>query len=172
MKGLVYHGNELLKWEDVPDVEPKSNEVKICVKAAGICGSDVHGYQGITGRRIPPMIMGHEFSGVVTQIGAGVKNVLIGDRVAPYPVDYCGNCPFCEEGNMQFCPNRRQFGVLTVDGAFAEYICVPERVCYKLADNISFTVGSTVEPLAVACRGLKQAGSLEGKTELSSEPAL
>jgi threonine dehydrogenase-like Zn-dependent dehydrogenase len=166
MKGLVFYGNEILKWEDVPDVTPKDNEVKIKIKAAGICGSDVHGYQGITGRRIPPMIMGHEFSGIVVEVGKNVKNIKVNDRVAPFPVDYCGECEYCRRGDVQLCPTRRQFGVLKVDGAFAEYLCVPEKVCFKLADSVSYSAGSTIEPLAVATRAVKHAGNLEGKNVL------
>jgi L-iditol 2-dehydrogenase len=166
MKGLVYHGNEVLKWEEVQDVTPDDNEVKIKVKAAGICGSDVHGYQGITGRRIPPMIMGHEFSGVVSDVGKSVKKLTPGDRVTAYPMDFCGTCLSCRHGKMQFCPDKKQFGVLSVNGAFAEYLCVPEKVCYKLHDNISYSAGSMVEPLAVAFRGVEHAGDIEGKTIL------
>ena len=166
MKGLVFCGNEILNWKDVPDVTPKDNEVKIKIKAAGICGSDVHGYQGITGRRIPPMIMGHEFSGIVVEVGKDVKNIKVNDRVAPFPVDYCGECEYCRIGDVQLCPTRRQFGVLKVDGAFAEYICVPEKVCLKLTDSVSYSAGSTIEPLAVANRAVKQAGNLEGKNVL------
>jgi len=166
MKGLVYHGEEVLKWEDVEDVSPKKNEVKIKVMAAGICGSDVHGYQGITGRRIPPMIMGHEFSGVVREVGSDVDTLKPGDRVAPFPMDYCGTCISCQKGDVQFCPDKKQFGVLTVDGAFAEYICVPAKVCYKLSERVSFSAGSTIEPLAVAYRGVQHAGDIEGKNIL------
>lgn len=166
MKGLVYHGNEVLKWEEVQNVTPKDNEVKITVKAAGICGSDVHGYQGITGRRTPPMIMGHEFSGIVCEVGSGVDTLKPGDRVTAFPMDYCGACVSCQKGAVQFCPNKRQFGVLTVNGAFAEYICVPAKVCYKLNDSVSFSAGSTIEPLAVAYRGVEHAGDIEGKNIL------
>ncbi|MEX1349694.1 MAG: alcohol dehydrogenase catalytic domain-containing protein [Desulfobacterales bacterium] len=166
MKGLVYHGDEVLKWEEVQDVAPDDNEVKIKVKAAGICGSDVHGYQGITGRRIPPMIMGHEFSGVISEVGKSVKNLRPGDRVTAYPMDFCGMCLSCRNGKMQFCPDKKQFGVLTVNGAFAEFLCVPEKVCYKLHDDISYSAGSMVEPLAVAFRGVAHAGDIEGKNIL------
>ncbi len=166
MKGLVYHGNEVLKWEDVQDVTPKKNEVKIKVKAAGICGSDVHGYQGITGRRIPPMIMGHEFSGVISEVGSNVASLQPGDRVAAFPMDFCGTCVSCQKGEVQFCPDKKQFGVLTVNGAFAQYLCVPEKVCYKLSDHVSFSAGSTIEPLAVAYRGVEHAGVIEGKNVL------
>ena len=163
MKGLVYHGEEVLKWEDVDDVTPADHEVKIKVKAAGICGSDVHGYQGITGRRIPPMIMGHEFSGVISEVGRNVDTLQVGDRVTGFPMDYCGECPTCRAGEVQFCPDKRQFGVLTTNGAFADYLCVPARVCYKLEENVSFGAGSTVEPLAVGYRGVQHAGDIEGK---------
>jgi len=163
MKGLVYHGEEVLKWEEVDDVTPADHEVKIKVKAAGICGSDVHGYQGITGRRIPPMIMGHEFSGVISEVGRNVDTLQVGDRVTGFPMDYCGECPTCRAGEVQFCPDKRQFGVLTTNGAFADYLCVPARVCYKLEENVSFGAGSTVEPLAVGYRGVQHAGDIEGK---------
>ena len=166
MKGLVYHGDEVLKWEDVQDVSPMDGEVKIKVKAAGICGSDVHGYQGITGRRIPPMIMGHEFSGIIDEVGSGVDTLKPGDRVTAYPMDYCGTCQSCRSGKMQFCPDKKQFGVLTVNGAFAEYLCVPEKVCYKLHDDISYNAGSMVEPLAVGFRGVEHAGEIEDQTIL------
>lgn len=166
MKGLVYHGEEILTWEEVEDIAPRDNEVKIKVKAAGICGSDVHGYQGITGRRIPPMIMGHEFSGLISEVGSAVDTLKPGERVTAYPMDFCGNCLSCKSGSMQFCPDKKQFGVLTVNGAFAEYICVPEKVCYKLHDHVSYSAGSMVEPLAVAFRGVAQAGDIEGRTIL------
>ena len=166
MKGLVYHGDEVLKWEDVADVSPQNHEVKIMVKAAGICGSDVHGFQGLTGRRIPPMIMGHEFSGVVCEVGSDVDTLKPGDRVTSFPMDYCGTCATCQKGEVQFCPDKRQFGVLTVNGAFAEYLCVPAKVCYKLNENVSFSGGSTIEPLAVAYRGVEHGGDMEGKNVL------
>lgn len=166
MKGLVYLGEEVLEWKEVDDVTPLDHEVKIKVKGAGICGSDVHGYQGTTGRRIPPMIMGHEFSGVISEVGNSVKELRPGDRVTAYPMDFCGDCPMCHKGKVQFCPNKRFFGVLTTNGAFAEYLCVPAKLCYKLQNNISYSAGSTVEPLAVAFRGVDHGGDLEGKNVL------
>ena len=166
MRGLVYHGEEVLKWEVVEDVLPAAHEVKIKVKAAGICGSDIHGYQGITGRRIPPMIMGHEFSGVISEVGSDVDNLKTGDRVTAFPMDFCGDCPSCRKGEVQFCPAKKQFGVLTTNGAFADYLCVPAKVCYKIRDTVSHSAGATVEPLAVALRGVKHAGDLEGKNVL------
>ncbi len=154
MKGLVYHGPNVLRYEDIPDVEPGGDEVKIRVKAAGICGSDVHGYLGLTGRRIAPMVMGHEFAGVVEEVGAGVSGWEKGDRVTAYPVYYCGECPKCRDGMQHLCERRRQYGVLSENGAFADFLCVPARCCYRLADRVSFAIGSLMEPLAVSYRAV------------------
>jgi L-iditol 2-dehydrogenase len=166
MKALVYHGPEILKWEEIANVSPKEGEVLIQVKAVGICGSDVHGYMGITGRRIAPMVMGHEFSGIVAAVGAGVTTVKPGDRVAPYPVVYCGECEFCRQGNVHICLNKTAFGVLECNGAMAEYICVPDKLIFKLADEVSYAVGSMMEPMAVSYRGVNNAGDLSGKNVL------
>lgn len=166
MKALVYHGPEQVKWEEIPDVRPKEGEVLLKVKAVGICGSDVHGYLGITGRRIPPMVMGHEFSGIVTEVGTGVTTVKAGDRVAPYPVVFCGECEFCRQGNVHICLNKTAFGVLDCNGAMAEYISVPAKLVFKLADEVSYGVGSMMEPMAVAYRGVNHAGDLSGKNVL------
>lgn len=164
MKALVFYGNEDLRLAEVADPEPGPGEVLIRVKACGICGSDVHGYLGITGRRIPPMIMGHEFSGEVVALGPGVDDVRIGDRVAPYPVVFCGECEPCRAGDMHLCVNKRALGVLDCNGAMAEYVAIPSRLLFKLADGVSFEVGAMMEPLAVAMRGVNHAGDLTGKT--------
>ncbi len=166
MKAVVYEGPNILTYKDVPDVSPKANEVKLKVRACGICGSDVHGFLGTTGRRIAPVIMGHEFSGEIVELGEGVSNFTVGDRVAAYPLDFCGQCEMCQKGDVHLCLNKRAFGVLTVDGAYAEYICVPAKGCFKLNDNVSYQVGSIMEPLAVSYRGVAHAGNLEGKNVL------
>ncbi|WP_312811623.1 alcohol dehydrogenase catalytic domain-containing protein [Sedimentibacter sp.] len=166
MKAVIYEGPNVLTYKDVGDVSPKCNEVKIKVRACGICGSDIHGYLGITGRRIPPVIMGHEFAGEIIQLGEGVNDLETGDRVAVYPLDFCGECEMCKKRDMHLCLNKRAFGVLDVDGAFAEYICVPSKVCFKLNDNISYKVGSLMEPLAVSYRAVKHLGDLSGKDVL------
>lgn len=150
----------------VPDVKPKAGEVKLRVTACGICGSDVHGYLGKTGRRTPPMIMGHEFAGVVEGIGEGTEGLPLGTRVAVYPVAFCGACEMCRRGKVHLCLHKRAFGVLDVDGAFAESICVPAACCFPLSENISDELGSLMEPLAVAYRGVEHAGELAGKTVL------
>lgn len=166
MKGIVYEGPNILSLREVPDVTPGPGEVKLRVKACGICGSDVHGYLGLTGRRTAPMMMGHEFAGVVEELGEGVTEWKPGARVSVYPVDFCGSCEMCEKGDVHLCLNKRAYGVLDVDGAFAEYICVPAKCCFAVSDHIPFAVGSLMEPLAVAYRGVEHAGDLKGKSVL------
>ena len=166
MKAVVYEGPGILQLQEVADVSPQPKEVKIKIRACGICGSDVHGYLGLTGRRIAPMIMGHEFAGEVVQLGTDVKHLKEGDRVAVYPVDFCGECEMCQKGDVHLCLNKRAFGVLDVDGAFAEYICVPEKSCFKVSEEVPYEIGSLMEPLAVSYRGVGHAGDIEGKSVL------
>lgn len=166
MKALRYLGPNVLEVQDVSRPEPGAGEVLLRVGACGICGSDVHGYLGLTGRRTPPMTMGHEFSGTVAAVGEGVTRLQPGDRVAPYPVEFCGNCGFCSAGKTNLCADKRQYGVLTVDGAFAEYLCVREDLCFPIADGVSFAQASMMEPLAVAYHAVKTAGDLKGKRVL------
>lgn len=168
MKALVYEGPKKLSVKNYPIPEPKAGEVLVKIKACGICGSDVHGYLGVTGRRIAPMVMGHEFSGEIAGLGEGLKlGFRVGDRVVPQPVDFCGECDLCRNGGYSnLCPNRRFFGVMDVDGAFEEYLCVPEKLLYRLPDHISFEDGALIEALAVAYCGVKKAGDIAGKNVL------
>lgn len=166
MKALVYHGPEDLRWEEIADLHPGKDEVLVKIKAVGICGSDVHGYLGITGRRIPPMVMGHEFSGVISEVGAVVSTLKVGDRVAPYPVIFCGECEFCKQGKTHLCLHKKFLGVLDCNGAMAEYVCVPAKLALKLTDNISYNAGAMVEPISVAYRGVNTAGEISGKNVL------
>lgn len=166
MKGIVYTGPGQLKIREVSKPEPGKGEVLVKVRACGICGSDVHGYLGHTGRRTAPMIMGHEFCGEVAALGESVNTLKLGSRVAVYPVDYCGTCQMCGQGDVHLCLNKRAFGVLDVNGAFAEYISVPEKCCFSIADEIEDAAASLMEPLAVAYRGISHYDSFEGKTVL------
>ena len=164
MKAIVYEGPNKLNYTDVPDVSPEKGEVKLRIKACGICGSDVAGFQGLTGRRLEPMIMGHEFCGEVTECAEGVKMLKKGDLVAVYPVNFCGECEMCKKGDVHLCLNKRSYGVLAENGAFAEYLCVPEKCCFPVAPGVSPVIGSLMEPLAVAYRGVGHLGDLTGKS--------
>ncbi|MDK2992430.1 MAG: (R,R)-butanediol dehydrogenase / meso-butanediol dehydrogenase / diacetyl reductase [Clostridiales bacterium] len=167
MKALMYYGPNDLRVTEVSEPVPLKNEALIKVRACGICGSDVHGYLGITGRRIAPMVMGHEFSGEIVRFGEGtVCDYKIGDRVTVQPVDFCGECENCKSGYTNVCLNKRFFGVMDVNGAFEEYLAVPVKLLYKLPDNISFDEGALIEPLAVAYCGVKKAGDITGKNVL------
>ena len=166
MKALVFNGKEDLRLAEVAVPKPARDEALIRVRACGICGSDVHGYLGITGRRLPPMIMAHEFSGEIVEVGADVTDFRVGDRVVPYPVIFCGDCEPCRRGDVHLCQHKRALGVLACDGAMAEYIAVPTKVLFRLAEPISFDVGAMMEPLAVAYRAINHAGDLTGKSIL------
>lgn len=129
-------------------------ELLIRVKACGICGSDVHGYDGSTGRRFPPIIMGHEAAGVVEEIGEGVEGFQAGDRVTFDSTVYCGQCFFCMRGQVDLCDRREVIGVSTPTfrrmGTFAEYVVVPARIAYLLPEELPFADAAMIEAVSVA----------------------
>lgn len=132
---------------------PGPGEVLIAVRAVGICGSDIHGYAGTSGRRTPGMVMGHEFAGVVAAHGPGVSSPPLGTRVAVNPLLTCGECLDCRAGHEQLCRTRRTIGVNTgTNGAFSEYVTAPAHNAIPLAAEISFAEGTMAEPLAVGLR--------------------
>src|SRR6516164_7376215 len=138
MQALVLENYRDLQIRDVPDPEIGPRDVLIEVKACGICGSDVHGFDGSSGRRIPPLIMGHEAAGTVAQIGAEVHSYRVGDRVTFDSTVSCGECSFCRRGEVNLCDNRQVLGVSCSDyrrnGAFADYVAVPEHIVYSLPE--------------------------------------
>ena len=154
MKALVLVEYNRFELQDVPAPEIGPEQVLVEVKACGICGSDVHGMDGSTGRRRPPLIMGHEAAGVVAAIGGDVSGWSEGDRVTFDSTIYCGKCWFCRCGRINLCDNRRVLGVsceeYRQDGAFAQYVAVPQHILYRLPDEVSFARASMVEPLSVA----------------------
>ena len=154
MKALVLEEYNQFVYRDVPEPVMGSNDVLIQVKAVGICGSDVHGMDGSTGRRIPPVIMGHEAAGVIIDIGGGVRSWQKGDRVTFDSTIYCGTCYFCRRGEINLCNNRRVLGVSCRDyrqnGAFAQYVAVPQHILYRLPDELKFEQAAMVEALSIA----------------------
>lgn len=154
MKALVMRQYKQLSYEDVPCPEPGQGEVLIRLKACSVCGSDVHGFDGSTGRRQPPVIMGHEASGVIAQCGPGVKNYKVGDRVTFDSTVYCNQCEMCREGKVNLCGHRQVLGVSCDEynrpGCFAEYVAVPEYILYRLPDNVTYVQAAMIEPLSVA----------------------
>jgi len=166
MKTLQYQGPRQLVLTECATPVPDKGEVLLQVKACGICGSDVHGYLGITGRRLPGVAMGHEFSAVVAATGEGAEKYKEGDRVVVQPIDACGECGYCLEGNNNLCAHRSLLGVLEIQGAMAEYVCVPEKLLIPLADTCSFEDGALAEPLTVAYAAVNKIDDYTGKTVL------
>ncbi len=154
MKALLLSEYNRLDVADVPMPRPGPDDVLVKVEACGICGSDVHGYDGSSGRRIPPLVMGHEASGVVAALGTNVTDLREGEHVTFDSTVYCGNCEYCRRGQINLCQYRQVLGVSTADfhreGAFAEYLVVPRRIVYSLPDALAFTDAAMVEPLSVA----------------------
>ena len=161
MKALLLSSYKNLELADLPAPTPAPDEVLIRVAACGICGSDVHGYDGSSGRRIPPIVMGHEAAGVIAAVGAAVKNFTTGDRVTFDSTVYCGECPNCRRGNVNLCDRRQVLGVSCGDycraGAFAEFVAVPARILYRLPDNFPFAEAAMLEAVAVAVHGVNLA---------------
>lgn len=167
MKAAVYHGPGDLRVEEVPVRKLKDNEVKIQVKYCGICGTDIHIFHGDGGccDVTPPLVPGHEFSGVVAEVGAGVKTVKVGDRVTGDPNDMCGECYFCKNGMQHFCKNNIGIGT-TVDGGFAEYVIMREKQVYKLSDELSFIEAAMAEPISCCLHGIDLCNIKAGDTVL------
>src|SRR5882757_2057343 len=154
MKALLLSSYKNLELADLPAPSPAPDEVLIRVAACGICGSDVHGYDGSSGRRIPPIVMGHEAAGVIAAVGTSVKTFSSGDRVTFDSTVYCGECAHCRRGNVNLCDRRQVLGVSCGEyrraGAFAEFVAVPARISYHLPDNLAFEEAALLEAVAVA----------------------
>ena len=154
MKALLLTEYKKLQLTDLPVPSIGPEDVLVRVRACGICGSDVHGFDGSTGRRIPPVVMGHEASGVIDKVGSAVTDLREGDRVAFDSMISCGKCTFCRRGESNLCDNRQVLGVSCDEyrrnGAFAEYVSVPQHIIYKLPAELSFEHAAMIEPVSVA----------------------
>jgi len=158
MNALMLEEYMRLKLVEMPVPEIGPDDVLVRVRACGICGSDVHGMDGSTGRRLPPIVMGHEAAGVVERLGANVTDLQLGDRVTFDSTIYCGRCFYCARGEVNLCDNRMVLGVSPGEyrrhGAFAEYVAVPRRIMYRLPDNLSFEQAALIEAVSVAVHGV------------------
>lgn len=170
MKALLLSEYSVLEVVDLPMPRPGAGEVLIRVSACGICGSDVHGYDGTSGRRIPPLVMGHEAAGTIAALGAGVSGFQEGQQVTFDSTVYCGECDYCRRGQVNLCDNRQVLGVSTPEyrrpGAFAEYVVVPARVTHALPPQLSPEKAAMVEPLAVALHAVELAAPTPDSTAL------
>src|ERR1700676_2025378 len=170
MQALVLTEYGHFEMKDYPAPEPGDGEVLIRVAACGICGSDVHGYDGTSGRRIPPIIMGHEAAGTVVSAGRDAQRFQPGDRVTFDSTICCGSCAYCARGEINLCDRRQVVGVscgeYRRDGAFADYIVVPERIVYRIPDALSFAEAAMLEPVSVALHAVAVSKLRGGETAL------
>ena len=176
MKAAVWHARGDVRVEEVPEPpSPPIGQVKVKVAWCGLCGTDLHEYLGgplyipaesphpLTGVKAP-VILGHEMSGDVVEVGKGVTRLKVGDRVALCPIIGCLECKWCRSGLMGLCPNIAFLGVSWTGGGFAQYVNVYEYMCYILPPEVSYEVGALVEPFAAVYRALKQANIQPGET--------
>ena len=168
MKALVLEEYKKFAYKDVSDPVLIDDEVLVKIEAAGICGSDVHGMDGSTGRRIPPIIMGHEAAGIIVETGKNISGWKVGDRVTFDSTIYRLDDWYSRKGHYNLSDNRMVMGVSCADyrrnGAFAEYVNIPGHILYRIPDSVSFEQAAMVEPIAVALHALNLSGVKIGDT--------
>ncbi len=155
MKALLLKEAKTLSIENISLPELKDDEVLVKVMAAGVCGTDLHLYEGEGGATdsVLPMILGHEFSGVIEKTGSNVKDFSEGERVCIDPNLYCGECHQCKCGNVQYCLNAEAYGV-TMFGGFAQYSIINKKVLYKIPDSVSYESAALIEMVACCLHGI------------------
>jgi 2-desacetyl-2-hydroxyethyl bacteriochlorophyllide A dehydrogenase len=163
MKAAIIKEKQVLAVEDVDKPTIASNEVLVQVKNSGVCGTDVHVYEGEIPIATLPVIPGHEFCGVVEEVGDAIKDVNVGDRIAVEPNLFCGHCHFCRNAKKHFCENWQAVG-LTRSGGFAEYCAVPRQAVYKIEDSLSFNDAAFFEPTACVLHGIERSQAKPGDT--------
>ncbi|EHN58393.1 MAG: zinc-dependent alcohol dehydrogenase family protein [Oenococcus sp.] len=156
MDALVLTAVKQMEVQETKKPTPKANEVLIESKYAGICGTDHALYNGLPGSAaaVPPIVLGHENSGIVAEVGADVVDFKVGDRVTVDPNIYCGKCFYCRTGRPELCDNLSAIGV-TRNGGLEQYFTAPETQVYKVPDNVSLKAAATTEPISCAVHGVK-----------------
>lgn len=165
MRAARFYEKGVLKIDEVPMKKPAPDEVVIKIRFCGICGTDVHIFNGEKGSAevTPPVIIGHEFSGDIAEIGSSVTGFRVGDRVSVDPNSYCGTCYFCANGMKHLCTGMKGLGT-ALDGGFAEYITVPEKLVYPVADHVSYEAAAMTEPVACCVHGFDLTDVRVGQT--------
>lgn len=170
MKALTLTAYNQFELLETPRPEISDDDVLVRIQACGICGSDIHGADGSSGRRIPPIVMGHEASGEIAAVGAKVTDWKVGQRVAFDSMLFCGECDSCQDGRTNLCPERRVIGVscddYRQDGAFAEFVCLPARCLFAIPESMSYEEAAFGEPVAVALHAVRQVNITGGETVL------
>ena len=167
MKSAILKAPGRIEIEETVTPDPGPDEILIRVRAAGICGSDIHAYDGLHPRRQPPVVLGHEFAGDVAAVGTQVETYQPGDRVTVLPHKVCGTCGPCRRGWTNMCDSKRLLGSTSWPGAFAEFVVVPEDTVYPLDPAMRYIHGALVEPLAVGVHAVRQ-----GKVTLGDRVAV
>lgn len=166
MKALVLTAPCQFNYQiDFPEPTPGPGEVLVKVKACGICGSDIHGMDGRSGRRQPPIVMGHEAAGEIVAVGADVSDWKVGDRVTFDSTEYCGECEECRAGYVNLCTNRKVLGVSPGEyrrhGCFAEKIALPVRILYRIPNDLPYEKAAFAEPVSIALHAVNLAEGVE-----------
>jgi L-iditol 2-dehydrogenase len=156
-------GHLVLIETPVPEI-PHPDWVLVQVKATGICGSEIHAFEGNHPFRKPPAIMGHEMSGVIAKVGPAVREFSPGDRVFVDPQWICQECPQCQAGQINVCPSKQVLGSAGWPGAFGDFVAVPAYTLFHLPDSLSFVEGAMIEPLSVAVRAVRRASVKAGQS--------
>lgn len=144
---------------DLPEPQiTKPDQVKIQVRVTGICGSEIHAYNGVHAWRVPPLVSGHEFSGDVVEVGSGVTLCKVGDRVTAEPQYGCRVCSQCRNGRPNLCKQKKILGATYWSGSFGEYVVVPQETVIRLSDQVSYEEGALMEPVAVGLHAVRHNG--------------
>lgn len=177
MKAALWYGVKDVRLENIEEPKVTKGNVKIKVKWCGICGSDLHEYLGgpifiptdkphPISKEVAPVVLGHEFSGEIVEVGEGVTNLKIGDRVAVEPIVACGTCPACQEGKYNLCSSLGFHGLCGGGGGFAEYTVFPAKFVHKIPDGLSFEKAALIEPIAVAIHSLRVGKFMTGQSAI------
>ena len=159
MKASRFLGNKTFAVTDLPTPHAGPGELVLRNQVCGVCGTDVHIYHGEPGSADvnPPVVLGHEYSGEVVEVGEGVTGFAVGDHVTVDPNIYCGHCAYCQNGKKQLCPSMEAIGV-TRDGGFAQYSRIPASQAFKLEPTVPWEAAAMAEPLACCLHGIDLAG--------------
>jgi (R,R)-butanediol dehydrogenase/meso-butanediol dehydrogenase/diacetyl reductase len=175
MKAARWYGPKDVRIDNIDEPIVTDGLVKIKVKWCGICGSDLHEYLGgpifipvgkphpLSGN-VAPVVLGHEFSGEVVEVGSNVKKIKVGDNVVVEPIVACNECTNCKEGNYHLCPSLGFHGLCGTGGGFAEYTTFPEEFVYKLPEGFTYEMGALIEPITVAMHSLRRGKFETGQT--------
>ncbi|MBQ0026034.1 MAG: alcohol dehydrogenase catalytic domain-containing protein [Lachnospiraceae bacterium] len=170
MKAMVLVGPETMEMQERDIPHPKAGEVRVKIAYTSVCGSDLGAYKHPNSRFQPPIVLGHEYSGIIDEIGEGVEGLEVGQHICGNPPVYCGTCWFCKNGHYNICPNRLSLGnsagVAKLDGTYTEYICLPAFCMVPLPDDMPLIYGSMMEPLSVGYHAALNGNFTKGETTM------